>query len=404
MFQGFCEPGSKWTPTTATARSSAPATTPRPSSTRRPRRTACRRRSSRPVTATATARHTASTAAGNFGVPATVEGRDFGTICGMAPAAKIAAYKVCFSDNDPDSGDCYTSSSLAPSTTPSLDGVDVINYSISGATRHRRRRGGVRLPGCRSGRCLRRHLGRQQRPDGVHGGPQQPVADHGGGLDALQLREHRRARQRRRSTRAPRSPRPPSASVAAGQLLGCRPCRRRRRPLSLCGPSTPRPRQGDRQDGGLRPRRLRPRGQERRGQAGRWRRDGARQPDARAEPRRRLPLGADRARGEGTGDAAITPTRHGRCDGGDRARRHHGWSAHTAAADRWFLLARSGDRQRLRRHQARHLGAGRERPGGGRPADQQRPDFDLYSGTSMASPHIAGLAAFMLGVHPSGAR
>ena len=26
--------------------------------------------------------------------------------------------------------------------------------------------------------------------------------------------------------------------------------------------------------------------------------------------------------------------------------------------------------------------------------------FDLYSGTSMASPHIAGLAAFMLGEHP----
>ena len=27
-------------------------------------------------------------------------------------------------------------------------------------------------------------------------------------------------------------------------------------------------------------------------------------------------------------------------------------------------------------------------------------DYDLYSGTSMAAPHIAGLAAFMQGLHP----
>ena len=27
--------------------------------------------------------------------------------------------------------------------------------------------------------------------------------------------------------------------------------------------------------------------------------------------------------------------------------------------------------------------------------------FDLYSGTSMSSPHIAGLAAFILGVNPT---
>ena len=78
--------------------------------------------------------HTASTAAGNYGVPASVEGQDFGTVSGMAPAAKIAAYKVCFSDNDPDSGDCYTSSSLDAIDDAVLDGVDVINYSISGAT------------------------------------------------------------------------------------------------------------------------------------------------------------------------------------------------------------------------------------------------------------------------------
>ena len=78
--------------------------------------------------------HTAGTAAGNFGVPASVEGRSFGKVSGMAPAAKIAAYKVCFSDNDPDTGGCYTSSTLDAVDDAIADGVDVINYSISGAT------------------------------------------------------------------------------------------------------------------------------------------------------------------------------------------------------------------------------------------------------------------------------
>ncbi|PKH41890.1 pre-peptidase C-terminal domain-containing protein [Nocardioides alpinus] len=78
--------------------------------------------------------HTASTAAGNYGVPASVEGRTFGNVSGMAPAAKIAAYKVCFSDLDPDTGGCYTSSTLSAVDDAIADGVDVINYSISGAT------------------------------------------------------------------------------------------------------------------------------------------------------------------------------------------------------------------------------------------------------------------------------
>ncbi|UUZ60193.1 S8 family serine peptidase [Nocardioides sp. B-3] len=78
--------------------------------------------------------HTASTAAGNFGVSASVEGRDFGTVSGMAPVAKIAAYKVCFNDTDPNTGGCYTSSTLAAVDDAVTDGVDVINYSISGAT------------------------------------------------------------------------------------------------------------------------------------------------------------------------------------------------------------------------------------------------------------------------------
>ena len=77
--------------------------------------------------------HTAGTAAGQPGVEAAVEGREFGRISGMAPAARIAAYKVCFSDTDPNSGDCYTSSSVAAIDDAVADGVDVINYSISGS-------------------------------------------------------------------------------------------------------------------------------------------------------------------------------------------------------------------------------------------------------------------------------
>ena len=78
--------------------------------------------------------HTASTAAGNHGVDAAVEGRYFGKVSGIAPAAKIAAYKVCFSDLDPNTGGCYTSSTLSAVDDAIADGVDVINYSISGAT------------------------------------------------------------------------------------------------------------------------------------------------------------------------------------------------------------------------------------------------------------------------------
>nr|MDQ3383698.1 S8 family serine peptidase [Actinomycetota bacterium] len=40
--------------------------------------------------------HTSSTAAGNFGVDAQIGGVDIGTTSGMAPAAQIANYKVCW--------------------------------------------------------------------------------------------------------------------------------------------------------------------------------------------------------------------------------------------------------------------------------------------------------------------
>ncbi|WP_158564340.1 S8 family serine peptidase [Jiangella anatolica] len=78
--------------------------------------------------------HTAGTAAGNHGVPMAVNGRAFGDGSGMAPGASIAAYKVCWQDDDPDTGGCYPSDSVAAIDQAILDGVDVINYSISGAT------------------------------------------------------------------------------------------------------------------------------------------------------------------------------------------------------------------------------------------------------------------------------
>ena len=79
--------------------------------------------------------HTASTAAGGVATPASIQGIDFGTITGVAPGAKIAAYKVCWSGPDPavqtDDG-CTTTDLLAGINQAVIDGVDVINYSIGG--------------------------------------------------------------------------------------------------------------------------------------------------------------------------------------------------------------------------------------------------------------------------------
>lgn len=79
--------------------------------------------------------HTASTAAGNLEVDATVGGNPLGYFSGVAPAAKIAAYKVCWSGPDPvdttDDG-CASTDLLAAIDQAVADGVDVINYSIGG--------------------------------------------------------------------------------------------------------------------------------------------------------------------------------------------------------------------------------------------------------------------------------
>ena len=75
--------------------------------------------------------HVASTAAGKAGVSASVGGRSFGKISGVAPAAKLAIYKVAFSSATDDVPAIYTGDALAAIDAAITDGVDVINYSVS---------------------------------------------------------------------------------------------------------------------------------------------------------------------------------------------------------------------------------------------------------------------------------
>jgi uncharacterized repeat protein (TIGR01451 family) len=72
--------------------------------------------------------HTASTAAGNAGVDASVLGSDLGTVAGIAPGAHVIAYKVC------GDGGCFTSDSAAAINRAVEHGVDVLNFSISGGS------------------------------------------------------------------------------------------------------------------------------------------------------------------------------------------------------------------------------------------------------------------------------
>ena len=77
--------------------------------------------------------HTATTAAGNGNVTAEFSGTPLGVVSGIAPRAHLAVYKVCFTDSA-GNGSCYTSDSMAAIEQAILDGVDVINFSIGGGT------------------------------------------------------------------------------------------------------------------------------------------------------------------------------------------------------------------------------------------------------------------------------
>ncbi|WP_246562043.1 S8 family serine peptidase [Streptomyces roseirectus] len=73
--------------------------------------------------------HTASTAAGNANISARVPDSGIAdtSISGIAPAARIAAYRICYTDG------CGTVDIVAALEKAVADGVDVINYSLGGS-------------------------------------------------------------------------------------------------------------------------------------------------------------------------------------------------------------------------------------------------------------------------------
>lgn len=77
--------------------------------------------------------HTSSTAGGNYAVPVTGPAAAFGAVNGMAPRARVAMYKALWSTADGSTANGYNSDLVAAIDQAVADGVDVINYSISGS-------------------------------------------------------------------------------------------------------------------------------------------------------------------------------------------------------------------------------------------------------------------------------
>ena len=70
--------------------------------------------------------HTSSTAAGNSVVGASLLGLGEGTARGGVPSARLAVYKICWSDG------CYDADILAAFDDAIADGVDIISLSVGG--------------------------------------------------------------------------------------------------------------------------------------------------------------------------------------------------------------------------------------------------------------------------------
>lgn len=76
----------------------------------------------------------ASVAAGNARVSVRVDGRDAGQFGGVAPQARVAAYKACWGAPDPADDGCATADVVTAVDQAVRDGVDVLNLAIAGGS------------------------------------------------------------------------------------------------------------------------------------------------------------------------------------------------------------------------------------------------------------------------------
>ena len=73
-----------------------------------------------------------SVAAGNAGVSVRVDGRDAGQFGGVAPQARIAAYKACWGAPDPADDGCSTADVVTAVDAAVADRVDVLSLALAG--------------------------------------------------------------------------------------------------------------------------------------------------------------------------------------------------------------------------------------------------------------------------------
>lgn len=88
-----------------------------------------------PRDATGHGTHAAATAAGEPMVGVEIDGQDFGRASGTAPAARLAVYKACWTAPDPAEDGCTTADVVAAVDRAVADGVDVISHSVAGSAR-----------------------------------------------------------------------------------------------------------------------------------------------------------------------------------------------------------------------------------------------------------------------------